>query len=595
LLDGPRHSENNRGETERFFSRGTWHEARLHERADLSLGFKGTGPALIIEPHQTIVVEDGWAFEVSPRNDLILRRERPLAKTALSSSVDPIQLELFSNAFMAVAVEMGEALRNTAQSVNIKERLDFSCAVFDAKGTLVANAPHVPVHLGSMDASVAAVIAAHGATITPGDVFMLNAPYHGGTHLPDVTVVTPVFAQNRERVLFYAASRGHHADIGGITPGSMSPRATSIEEEGVYIEACKLVSGGRFLEAETRALLTGARYPARNPEMNIADLKAQAAANARGASELTRLVAEHGAAVVHAYMGHVQDYAEGAIRRLLAKLPEGRARIETDSGSAIEVTISIDRHAQSAKIDFTGTSAQQRSNFNAPEPVTRAAVLYCLRVMLNENIPMNAGCMRPIELVIPKGSMLSPTYPAAVVAGNTELSQCVTNAVFAAFGVMAPSQGTMNNLTFGNDHVQYYETICSGSPAGDGFDGTAGVHVHMTNTRLTDPEILEKRYPVVLEEFSIRRGSGGKGKFNSGDGTHRVIRFLEPMHVSMLSGFRNIAPLGLNGGEPGTAGLNTIRRADGKREDLGGCGETSVNPGDAVIVDTPTGGGFGTA
>ncbi len=592
-----------RGLTQRFFSRGTWHTAQLHERADLYVGSTGTSPALIIEPHQTIVVENGWTFEVSPHNDLILRREKPLARTALSSSTDPIQLEIFSNAFMAVAVEMGEALRNTAQSVNIKERLDFSCAIFDSNGALVANAPHVPVHLGSMDASVTAVIDAHGATMQPGDVFLLNAPYQGGTHLPDITVVTPVFAHSSPsprtrgegRILFYAASRGHHADIGGITPGSMSPRATLIEEEGVYVEACKLVSAGRFLETETRALLTGAKYPARSPDLNIADLKAQVAANARGAGELLRLVAESGADVVHAYMSHVQDYAEGAIRRLLANLPEGRARVETDNGSAIEVAITIDRQAQTAKIDFTGTSPQQPSNFNAPEPVTRAAVLYCLRVMLNENIPMNAGCMRPIELVIPKGSMLSPAYPAAVVAGNTELSQCVTNAVFAAFGVMASSQGTMNNLTFGNERMQYYETICSGSPAGNGFDGTAGVHVHMTNTRLTDPEILEKRYPVMLEEFSIRPGSGGKGKFNSGDGTHRVIRFLEPMHVSILSGFRKIAPPGLNGGAPGEPGRNTIRRANGALEDLGACGETDVKPGDAIIVDTPTGGGFGKA
>ena len=561
----------------------------------MNQGQRISGPALIIEPHQTIVVEDGWTFEVSPRNDLILRRGKPHAKAKLSSSVDPIQLEIFSNAFMAVAVEMGEALRNTAQSVNIKERLDFSCAVFDANGALVANAPHVPVHLGSMDASVTAVIAAHGTTMQPGDVFLLNAPYQGGTHLPDITVVTPVFSKDGRSVQFYVANRGHHADIGGITPGSMSPQATLIEEEGVYIEACKLVSADRFLEAEIRALLTGAKYPARSPDLNIADLKAQVAANARGAGELLRLVAENGEDVVHAYMGHVQDYAEAAIRRLLANLPEGRARIETDSGSAIEVAITINRQAQTAKIDFTGTSPQQASNFNAPEPVTRAAVLYCLRVMLDENIPMNAGCLRPIELIIPKGSMLSPAYPAAVVAGNTELSQCVTNAVFAAFGVMASSQGTMNNLTFGNERMQYYETICSGSPAGDGFDGTAGVHVHMTNTRLTDPEILEKRYPVMLEEFSIRPGSGGKGKFISGDGTHRVIRFLEPMHVSILSGFRKIAPPGLNGGTAGKPGRNTIRRANGTLEDLGSCGETNVSQGDAIIVDTPTGGGFGKA
>ncbi|MEQ1576801.1 MAG: hydantoinase B/oxoprolinase family protein, partial [Hyphomicrobium sp.] len=578
----------------RFFSSGVWHEARIVQRGELARGTKLPGPALIIEPHQTVVVEDGWTLEVSAHDNLILKRVTPGAKAAVSPTADPVQLEIFSNAFMAVAVEMGEALRNTAQSVNIKERLDFSCAIFDPKGALVANAPHVPVHLGSMDSSVSAVIATHGNTMQPGDVFMLNAPYHGGTHLPDITVVTPVFSGEYKGVLFYAASRGHHADIGGITPGSMSPRATSIEEEGVYIEPCLLVSGGRFLEAETRACFTEARYPARNPDMNIADLKAQVAANARGAGELLRLTAEHSLEVIHEAMAHVQDYAGSAVRRLLATLPEGRARIETDQGSVIAVAITIDRQAQTAKIDFTGTSPQQSSNFNAPVPVTRAAVLYCLRVMLNENIPMNAGCLRPIEIVIPEGSMLSPAFPAAVVAGNTELSQCVTNAVFAAFGVMAPSQGTMNNLTFGNERVQYYETICSGSPAGDGFDGTAGVHVHMTNTRLTDPEILEKRYPVVLEEFSIRRGSGGKGQFNSGDGTRRVICFHDAMHVSMLSGFRSIAPPGLKGGEPGQTGGNTIRRGNGTLENLGGCGETDVSPGDAILIDTPTGGGYGT-
>ncbi len=581
--------------TQRFFSRGAWRDAPVVHRDQLRAGDSGHGPALIIEPHQTVVVEDGWSYALSALNNLILKRVKPPTKAPLSGTVDPIRLEIFSNAFMAVAVEMGEALRNTAQSVNIKERLDFSCAIFDHSGALVANAPHVPVHLGSMDASVQAVIASAGRSIDPGDVFMLNAPYQGGTHLPDITVVTPVFCENGAAVNLYVASRGHHADIGGMTPGSMSPCATSIEQEGVYIDVCKLVSGGRFREAETRALLTGGRYPARNPDMNIADLKAQVAANARGAAELVRLACDHGAAAINAYMGHVQNFAEAAMRRLIATLPEGRARIEMDQSCAVEVAVTIDRQTSTAKINFTGTSAQQPSNFNAPEPVTCAAVLYCLRVMLGQNIPLNAGCLRPVELVIPKGSMLSPAYPAAVVAGNTELSQCVTNAIFSAFGVMAPSQGTMNNLTLGNDRVQYYETICSGSPAGDGFAGTAGVHVHMTNTRLTDPEILEKRYPVVLEEFSIRRGSGGKGRFESGDGTHRAIRFLAPMHVSMLSGFRRVRPPGLHGGESGETGSNMIRRASGRLENLGGCGEADLEPGDAVIIDTPTGGGFGAA
>ena len=579
----------------RFYSCGRWHDAVLYKRSELSQGARISGPALIIEPHQTVVVEDGWSFDVTAQNNLILTRSTVRAKPAVTTTINPVQLEIFSNAFMAIAVEMGEALRNTAQSVNIKERLDFSCAVFDGDGALVANAPHVPVHLGSMDASIAAVIAEHGSTMKPGDVFMLNAPYHGGTHLPDITVVTPIFSPEGTAILAYVASRGHHADIGGITPGSMSPNATKIEEEGVYIEACRLVSDGRFLEDETRALLAHTRYPARNPDMNIADLKAQVAANARGVSEFQLLTTGHGAGVIRAYMGHVQDYAEHAMRRLIERLPEGVARIETDQGSVVAVAITIDRATGTAEINFTGTSPQQANNFNAPEPVTRAAVLYCLRVMLAENIPMNAGCMRPIKLVIPKGSMLSPTYPAAVVAGNTELSQCVTNAIFSAFGVMAPSQGTMNNLTFGTARVQYYETICSGSPAGDGFNGTAGVHVHMTNTRMTDPEILERRYPVLVKEFSIRRGSGGKGRYTSGDGTRRVIRFLEPMHVSILSGFRRIRPQGLNGGESGESGRNLIRRAEGSLEDLGGCGETDVSPGDTIIIDTPTGGGFGKA
>jgi len=579
---------------QRFFARGAWHTARVVMRQDTHTAGRIIGPALVIEPHQTIVVEEGWSCEVSPRDDLILKRTSPQSPRVLTCNADPVQLEIFSNAFMAIATAMGEALRNTAQSVNIKERLDFSCAIFDAEGALVANAPHVPVHLGSMDASVAAVIATHGKDMRPGDVFMLNAPYQGGTHLPDITVVTPVFHDDSTVVLFYVASRGHHADIGGITPGSMSPRATVIEEEGIYIEPCLLASGGRFLETETRALLTGARYPARNPDVNIADLKAQVAANARGAADLLKLTADCGFDVVQAYMGHVQNYAESAIRRLLSKLVNGSAAITTDQGCTIRVAVSIDRASQTATIDFTGTSAQQPSNFNAPEPVTRAAVLYCLRVLLDEDIPMNAGCLRPVKLIIPKGSMLSPAYPAAVVAGNTELSQCVTNAIFAAFGVMASSQGTMNNLTFGNSKVQYYETICSGSPAGDGFDGTAGVHVHMTNTRLTDPEILELRYPVVLDEFSIRRGSGGKGRTTSGDGTRRVIRFLKPMHVSILSGFRTVRPPGLKGGAAGETGRNALRRANGTVEDIGGCGETDVEPGDAIHIDTPTGGGFGT-
>ena len=493
---------------------------------------------------------------------------------------------------MAIAEQMGEALRNTAQSVNIKERLDFSCAVFDAKGALVANAPHLPVHLGSMDRSVETIIRLRGAEMRPGDAYVLNAPYNGGTHLPDITVVTPVFGGAGGEVLFYVASRGHHEDIGGLTPGSMTPRATTIAEEGVYIDNIKLVEGGRFLEAEARALLSGAQYPARQPDKNIADLKAQVAANAKGEAELNRMVEHFGLDVVRAYMGHVQDNAEESVRRLLSRLDDGHFRVETDQGTAVEVRITVDKAARTAKVDFTGTSAQQGNNFNAPEPVTRAATLYVFRVMVEEPIPMNAGCLKPIEIVIPQGSMLSPVYPAAVVAGNVETSQIVTNCLFAALNALGSAQGTMNNLTFGNARVQYYETLCSGAPAGPGFDGAAAVHVHMTNTRLTDPEILELRYPVLVEEFSIRRGSGGKGKWNSGDGTRRMIRFLERMDCAILSGYRDVRPFGLDGGEPGEAGANLVRRTNGRLERLHGCDQTVLEAGEAIVIVTPTGGGF---
>ncbi len=609
------------GRTTRFFSGGTWHEAPVLRREELRQGEPVAGPALIIEPHQTVVIEPGWTAELTALGNLELRRSDratlrdPTASSSGKSGLakgldptyasrpDPILLEVFNNLFMSIAEQMGEALRATAQSVNIKERLDFSCAVFDRAGRLVANAPHVPVHLGSMDRSVETVIRQRAGRMKPGDVYMLNAPYNGGTHLPDITVVTPVFGAERQGgrerdILFFVASRGHHADIGGIAPGSMSPHATSIEEEGVYIDDFELVSGGRLREAETLALLTGARYPARNPAQNLADLKAQVAANARGAAELTRMVAHYGLPTVEAYMEHVQDNAEWAVRRLISRLCDGRFRCETDDGAVVEVAVTVNRERGAAKIDFTGTSAQQATNFNAPEPVTRAAVLYVFRVLVDEPIPMNAGCLRPIEIVIPKGSMLSPEYPAAVVAGNVEVSQVVTNCLFAALGALGSAQGTMNNLTFGNDRHQYYETICSGSPAGyaadgHGFDGTAGVHVHMTNTRLTDPEVLELRYPVLLEEFSIRRGSGGKGRWVSGDGTRRVIRFLEPMQVSILSGFRKVRPFGLDGGDPGETGRNAVRRADGRVEDLGGNASVEVAAGDVILIDTPTGGGVG--
>lgn len=579
----------------RFFSQGAWHDGKAFRRESLWLGSHIQGPALIIEPHQTIVIEPGWEGRITDHNDLVLTRQAVRQKEQAGRNADPILLEVFNNLFMAAAEQMGEALRLTAQSVNIKERLDFSCAVFDAGGALVANAPHVPVHLGSMDSSVASILRVRNGVMRRGDVYILNAPYNGGTHLPDITVVTPVFAADRDEVIFFVASRGHHADIGGIAPGSMSPRARTIEEEGVLIDNFQLVEAGRFREEETLSLLTGAAYPARNPQQNIADLKAQVAANARGARELLSMVDQFGLETVQAYMGHVQDNAEESVRRLIAKLPGGRFNVETDDGWCVQVAIKTDADTRSATIDFSGTSAQQATNFNAPEPVTRAAVLYVFRVMVEEAIPLNAGCLRPLNIIIPEGSLLKPEYPAAVVAGNVEVSQVVTNALFAALGALGSSQGTMNNLTFGNDRVQYYETVCSGSPAGPGFDGEAAVHVHMTNTRLTDPEVLELRYPVVLDDFSIRRGSGGQGKWRSGDGTHRVIRFLEGMDGAILSGFRRVAPFGLDGGEAGEPGSNTLIRADGQIEDLPGNAQFTVVPGDRFVMTTPTGGGFGEA
>lgn len=589
------------GGTTQFYSDGKWHHAPIILRNSMGPGTSLQGPAIIIEPHQTVCVEPGWSMSVSPDNDLIMKRSIPRAKAAPTegptAQPDPVLLEVMNNLFIAIAEQMGEALRNTAQSVNIKERLDFSCAIFDPEGNLVANAPHVPVHLGSMDASIKSVVATRGADLQPGDVYMINAPYAGGTHLPDITVVTPVFDQDQKEIIFFVASRGHHADIGGVTPGSMSPNARTIDEEGVLINCVKLVEAGRFLEDDVRTTLTSARFPARSPDQNIADLKAQVAANARGRSDLLALVADMGLEVVHAYMQHVQDNAEEAVRRLVSKLSNGHARIETDQGWAIEVHIDVDKTKRTARIDFAGTSPQQNTNFNAPEPVTRAAVLYAFRVLVDEPIPMNAGCLRPLEISIPDGSLLKPRYPAAVVAGNTETSQIVTNALFAALGALAPSQGTMNNLTFGNSNVQYYETICSGAPAGydrngSGFDGSAAVQVHMTNTRLTDPEILELRYPVVLEEFSIRRGSGGQGQWSAGDGVRRVIRMREPMTCAILSGYRNRAPVGLNGGCDGQVGRNTVRRTNGTSEQLHGCAEVAMNAGDAIEIETPTGGGL---
>jgi 5-oxoprolinase (ATP-hydrolysing) len=578
----------------RIYSAGAWHEAAIYTRQQLAPGHEVSGPAIVIEPHQTIVVEDGWRAELTAQNHLVLERVVALARqSAIGTQADPVMLEIFNNLIMSIAEQMGVALQNTAYSVNIKERLDFSCAVFDGSGALVANAPHMPVHLGSMDRAVETVIRENAGTIAPDDVYAINAPYNGGTHLPDITVCTPVFDHAGSRILFWVASRGHHADIGGVSPGSMSPNATTIVEEGVYIDKFKLVDRGRFCEGELYALLTGAQYPARNPKQNVNDLKAQIAANQKGAKELRKMVAQFSLPVVDAYMRHVQDNAAESVRRFIDALHDCAFAYEMDQGTWIKVKISVDRQRREATVDFTGTSPQQPSNFNAPEPVTRAAVLYVFRVMVDDDIPMNAGCLKPIRIVIPPKSMLSPQFPAAVVAGNVETSQAVTNCLFGALGAMAAAQGTMNNLNFGNEKYQYYETICSGSPAGPGFPGTDAVQTHMTNTRLTDPEVLELRYPVMLEDFHIRAGSGGRGQWNAGDGIVRAIRFLERMECTILSGHRRVRPFGLCGGEPGQVGVNWVRRRDGSVEKLQGCDATTLDSGEAIIIQTPTAGGYG--
>jgi len=578
----------------RVFSHGAWHEASVYVREDLVLGASIEGPALILEPHQTIVVEEGWRAEITAKNHVVMRRVRPTrARSAIGTKVDPVRLEIFNNLFMSIAEQMGVTLQNTAYSVNIKERLDFSCAVFDAQGQLVANAPHMPVHLGSMDRSVETIIRLNQDKIRPGDVFALNAPYNGGTHLPDITVCTPVFDERKRDVLFWAASRGHHADIGGVAPGSMSPRARNIHEEGVYIDNFLLVDKGKFREKALYDLLGSGEYPARNPLQNVNDLKAQIAANEKGARELSRMIELFGLQTVDAYMGHVQDNAAESVRRVLDRLPDSEFSLETDQGAVIKVKISVDREKREATVDFTGTSPQRDDNFNAPEPVARAAVLYVFRVMVDDEIPMNAGCLRPIHIVIPEGSMLSPRYPAAVVAGNVEVSQNVTDCLFGALHALASAQGTMNNLTFGDDRYQYYETICSGAPAGPGFSGASAVHTHMTNSRLTDPEVLESRFPVVLEEFCVRRGSGGKGRWSAGDGTLRRLRFREPMDLAILSGRRRVAGFGVDGGATGELGRNIVHRKDGGQEELPGSAQTSLEAGEAIEIVTPTGGGWG--
>ncbi len=577
----------------RFYSQGSWRDAGVFLRADLAPGMKIDGPALLIEPHQTVVIEAGWAAEITAKDHILLKRAAARRQASpAGTTADPILLEVFNNLFMSIAEQMGLTLQNTAYSVNIKERLDFSCAVFDQEGALVANAPHMPVHLGSMDMSVRSVIQAFRGTMEPGDVYVLNAPYNGGTHLPDITVVTPVFDADGT-LIFFVASRGHHADVGGTTPGSMSPRARTIEEEGVYIDNFKLVDRGHFREQELIELLQSGRYPVRNVVQNVNDLKAQIAANEKGVAELAGMVEQFGLDVVRAYMGHVQDNAAESVARAVAGLSNGEFAYEIDQGSVIRVKITVDKAAREVTVDFTGTAPQRDDNFNAPTPVTRAAVLYVFRMLVDGAIPMNAGCLRPVRIVIPEGTMLSPRFPAAVVAGNVEVSQAVTNCLFGALGVMAAAQGTMNNLTFGDDEYQYYETICSGAPAGPGYDGADGVHTHMTNSRLTDPEILELRYPVVLEDFHIRADSGGKGRWNAGNGTQRTIRFLRPMDCAVLSGHRRVPPFGLAGGEDGEIGANIVRRLDGTLEQQPGCCQTRIDAGEAIIIRTPTGGGFG--
>jgi 5-oxoprolinase (ATP-hydrolysing) len=581
-------------ETIRMFTGGRWHEAPLYRREALAAGRSIDGPAIIAEANSTTVVEPEWRASVTQLDHLILERGKP-RKTGLAvgTAVDPVMLEIFNNLFMSIAEQMGLRLQNTAYSVNIKERLDFSCALFDASGNLIANAPHMPVHLGSMGESIKTVMRLNAGTMKPGNVYMLNAPYNGGTHLPDVTVITPVFDELNESILFYVGSRGHHADIGGITPGSMPPGSQRVEEEGVLIDNFLLVEEGRFREQETTALLTSGRHPVRNPRQNIADLQAQIAANEKGVRELRRMVTHFGLEVVRAYMGHVQANAEESVRRVIGVLKDGDFALPMDCNALIRTKIHIGADRRSATIDFAGTSPQLPNNFNAPAAVCMAAVLYVFRTLVDDDIPLNAGCLRPLEVLIPEGCMLRPRYPAAVVAGNVETSQCITDALYGALGVLAASQGTMNNFTFGNARYQYYETVAGGSGAGPGFDGADVVQTHMTNSRLTDPEVLEWRFPVLLESFEIRPGSGGGGRWRGGHGAVRRVRFLEPMTAAILSGHRLLRPHGMAGGEPGLAGRNYVIRADGGRTELGPFDQTEMCAGDVFVIETPGGGGYG--
>jgi 5-oxoprolinase (ATP-hydrolysing) len=590
---------------------GAWLPTPLYKRADLHPGHHVDGPAIIAEANATTVVDPGWQAQVTALDHLVLKRVKPRPqRQAIGTAVDPVMLEIFNNLFMSIAEQMGLRLQNTAVSVNIKERLDFSCALFDAEGNLIANAPHMPVHLGSMSESIKTVMRENAGQMVPGDAYVINDPYHGGTHLPDVTVITPIFDRGGRELLFYVGSRGHHADIGGNTPGSMPPFSRTLDEEGVRFINFKLLQGqgvdgpAQWREVELRAVLGSGPWPARNPDQNVADLRAQVAANEKGREELLRMVDAFGLEVVRAYMGHVQDNAEESVRRVIGVLKDGSFDYRLDNGALIRVAITVDRAQRSAKIDFTGTSPQLPNNFNAPSAICVAAVLYVFRTLVEDEIPLNAGCLKPLEIVIPPASMLAPEYPSAVVAGNVETSMCITNALYGALGVLASAPGTMNNFTFGNERYQYYETISGGSGAGvadiaagaasaEGFDGTDVVQTHMTNSRLTDPEVLEFRYPVRLDSYAIRAGSGGAGRWRGGNGGTRRVRFLEPMTASILSNNRVLAPFGLAGGAPGQAGRNFVERANGTVEPLEHIGSVPMQAGDVFVIETPGGGGYG--
>jgi len=585
---------------QRMWLGGHWSSVPVYVREALPPAANIEGPAILAEASATTVIDPGWKASVNDVGHLILNRKTNPERTPTikagkdSASVDPVRLEVFNRLFMHIAEQMGTVLQNTALSVNIRERLDFSCALFDSSGRLVSNAPHMPVHLGSMGESVRSVIDALGASLRDGDAVMLNSPYSGGTHLPDITVVTPWFADT-ESIQFFLASRAHHADVGGQTPGSMPANSRHIDDEGVLIDNVMLVRGCNFQERAVVALFEGAKHPARNIAQNLADLKAQLAANQQGIAQLRKAVSRYGMKTVQTYLAHVRDNAAMSVRRLLDTLSDGDFTYELDSGEVVCVGITLDRKSATAAIDFSGTSAQSSSNFNAPRAVTRAAVLYVFRSLISENIPMNEGCLEPLHIHIPEKSLLSPEYPAAVVAGNVETSQCVTDALYGALGALAASQGTMNNLTFGNEDIQYYETICGGAGAGPGFDGADAVHTHMTNSRMTDPEVLEQRFPVLVKDFSIRAGSGGDGQWKGGCGTVRKLEFRSPVTLSLLSNHRRIAPFGANGGGDGQVGKNTVVRLNGDHTVLAATATADIEQGDTLIIETPGGGAFGIA